>query len=222
MRVAIGAYSLLLISAAFATTNEDIRFLDNVRTEAKHYSPAELKMWNLGADRARAAVPESADHRNLEHMRLLVAANPDRYEGYVMYGLHFFIEKRWDVAVAAYDKAVEIIRLDKITNTVSFSQYYDASLLGLFAQERQKDKSHALKTFEKLVTYDFTVFDREPKLAPYLSLVVMDYYTLNDSAACRALIQRAQSLTNLPPDVSATLAQMLERIANKGEHAGAD
>ena len=134
-----------------------------------------------------------------------------------MYGLHFFLKRRWDVAVAAYEKAVAVIRRDKLTNTVSFANYYDLALLALFSQERQKDKSQALKTFEKLVTFDFEYFDREPKMAQCLSLAVMDYYGLNDSTACRQVIQRAQALKHLPPDVSALLTQVSERIDKKGE-----
>lgn len=206
---------LLLTSVAFASTNEHIRFLENVGDEAQRYSEADLRKWNMGE--GRAAVPESADHRKLEHVRLLVAANPNRYEGYVMYGQHFFLKQEYKVAVAAFDKAVDIIRKNKITETVAFGKYYELSLAMLFSQEHDKDKVKALQTFEKIVDYDFNFFAKEPKLANCIALAALDYYSLGDRKATLELIQRARALKHLPPDVVALLAQIAERIEKNVE-----
>lgn len=66
-----------------------------------------------------------------------------------MHGLHFFLERRRDAAVAAYEKAVDVIRRDKLTNSVSFANHHDAALLALFAEESQKHKIQVPKTFGK-------------------------------------------------------------------------
>lgn len=210
---------LLLSATAFASTNENIRFLENVSDKARGYSEADLKKWKLGD--GVAAVPESADVKNLEQLRLLVAANPDRYEGYVMYGLHFFMQRDYEVAVAAYGKAVDIVRTNKIVETVEFGKYYVLSLAMLFSKEHDTDKVKALRTFEKIVDYDFNFFDREPRMANCMSLAALDYYGQGDQKKTMELIRRARALKKLPPDVAALLDQIAERIEKNVEPANA-
>ncbi len=209
------ACSMWFSTTVFASTNENISFLENVREEARRYSEADLSKWRFGD--GIAAVPESADVKNLEQLRLLVAANPDRYEGYVMYGLHFFIQHDYEVAVAAYGMAVDIVRANKIAQPVDFGKYYELSLAMLFSKEHDKDKVMALRTFEKIVDYDFTFFDREPRLANCISLAALDYYGKGDQKKAMELIRRARALKKLPPDIAALLGQIAERIEKNVE-----
>jgi tetratricopeptide (TPR) repeat protein len=211
--------SLLLAGTAFSSTNENIRFLENVREESKRYSKSELNRWNLG--NGEAVVPESADINNLAHQRLLVAANPDRYEGYVTYGLHFFLQRDWEVAAAAYGRAADIVRRNKLTDAIEFGNYYVLSLIELYMQQRNGDKIKALRTFEKIIDYDFSCFDREPKFADCIFLAVSDYYSQGDRKAAMGLIQRAHVLKKLPIHVASRLAQMTEKIEKNVEPTNA-
>lgn len=208
-------FVLLLSSAVFASTNENIRFIENIREEARHYTSGELNKWRFGD--GVAVVPESADIKKREDVRLLVAANPDRYEGYVMYGLHFFLKHDFETAVAAYGKAVEIIKTNKISETVAFADYYDLSLAKLYYQEHDLDNAKALRAFERLVDYDFNYFERDEKMANFIGLAALDYYSLGDYVATRKLIQRARTLKHLPSDVTSLLDQINERIEKTRE-----
>jgi tetratricopeptide (TPR) repeat protein len=144
-----------------ASQNENIVFLQQIHEQAKTYDQADLEKWNMG-EGADAIVPESADAEKLEHVRILVAANPDRYEGYVMYGLHFFLKGEFDVAVTSYEKATAIILRDGIENPVNYKKYYSMSLIMIYQKTRNSNKAEALKSFDKLMEYDFDIFNRDP------------------------------------------------------------
>jgi len=213
------ATSLLFIAVSVrAATNEHAAFLLDAHAAAAAYDEATLKKWNMGGD--RAAVPESADHRNLEHVRLLIAANPDRYEGYVMYGLHFFLKRQYDVAVAAYEKATEIVTRQKISDTVEYGKYYNLSLIMLYREQREDDKAVALDTFGKLARRDLEFFGRETKLADVLALAALDYYAAGRRDEAKELIERSRGIKDIPDSVRKTLESIHERIGVEQTRGG--
>lgn len=196
-------------------SNEHIQFLMDLEKGESNYSDAQLQKWRM-AD-ASDNIPEFADFNNLNHVRLFVAANPDRYEGYVMYGLHFFRKKEFDVAVTAYDRAEAIIQAQKIKETVEYRKFYELSLVMLYGRQRNHNKVLAIETFEKLVALDFEFFSRVPELANVIALAAMDYYNTGRLEDAKRLVIRTQRLKYIPTDVIEKLEWLHKKIDD--EHA---
>ena len=190
--------------------NEHIQFITDLQNGESLYSDDQLQNWRM-ADTSDS-IPESADFSNLTHVRLFAAANPNRYEGYVMYGLHFFRKQEFDVAVTAYDRAETIIQTQKIKDTVEYRKFYELSLIMLYRQQRNHDKILALDTFEKLARLDFEFFSRVPKLASVIALAAMDYYNTGRLEEAKRLVERTRELKNIPMDVVEKLEWLDQKI----------
>ena len=199
-------------------TNKHIQFIMDLQKGESHYSDAQLQKWRM-AD-ASDNIPEFADFSNLTHVRLFVAANPDRYEGYVMYGLHFFRKQEFDVAVAAYDKAEAIIQAQKIKETVEYRKFYELSLVLLYGQQRNHNMVLALDTFEKLVALDFEFFSRVPEFANVIALAAMDYYNTGRLEDAKRLVERTRGLKNIPVDVIEKLEWLYKKIVIEQDKSG--
>lgn len=190
--------------------NEHIQFVTDLQKGKPVYPDTLLQKWRM-AD-ASSSIPESADFDNLTHVKLFVAANPHRYEGYVIYGLYFFRKQEFDVAVAAYNRAEAIIQAQKIKDTVEYRKFYELSLVMLYRQQRNHDKVLALDTFEKLERLDFEFFSRVPELANVIALAAMDYYNTGRLEDAKRLVERTRGLKNIPVDVIEKLEWLYKKI----------
>ncbi len=190
--------------------NEHIQFIADVQKGKTPYSDEQLKRWRISKEPPE--IPEVADFQKLEHTRLFLAANPHRYEAFVLYGLHFFRRQKFDVAVAAYDEAVAIIQNEDIKDTVEYAKFYDMSLFMLYRQRREYNKTLALETFKKLVRFDFEFFDREPELANAIYLAALDYYDIGRPRDAKRLIERARQLKAVPAEVTEQLERLYKTI----------
>ena len=186
------------------------QFIADVQKGKTPYSDEQLKRWRISKEPPE--IPEVADFQKLEHTRLFLAANPHRYEAFVVYGLHFFRRQKFDVAVAAYDEAVAIIQNEDIKDTVEYAKFYDIALFMLYRQQREYNKTLALETFEKLVGFDIEFFEREPKLANAIYLAALDYYEICRSQDSKRLVERARQLEAVPADVKEQLERLYKKI----------
>jgi len=190
--------------------NEHIQFIMDLQNGESLYSDDQLQNWRM-AD-ASDSIPEFADFSNLTHVRLFVSANPHRYEGYVMYGLHFFRKKDFEVAVSAYDMAEAIIQTQKIKDTVEYRKFYELSLVMLYRQQRNHNKALALDAFEKLARLDYEFFSRVPELANVIALAAMDYYKSGRLEDAKRLVVHTRGLKHIPADVIEKLEWLYKKI----------
>jgi tetratricopeptide (TPR) repeat protein len=175
-----------------ASTNEHIAFIYQIDDQQKSYDTAKLKEWSMGE--GDPVIPESADIKNLEHVKLLVAANPNKYEAYAAYGMHFYLKKEFDVAAVAYEKAIEICLAEGTKDKLDCKNELSVSLLMLYQQNRSTNKPLALNYFDKLVTYNFDYFAQNPEMIAGITLVANDYCDVGRIEDGKRLIQRVKNI----------------------------
>jgi len=220
MNCSLTLSAVLLAFNAHATTNEHITFLQDLPDSIRVFSKQELRRWKMPNE--SDAIPESADFSKLDHVRLFLAANPERYEPYVQYGGFFFKIQKFDVAALAYEKATEIINRDGIKHPAEYWKFYIGSLVMLYLAERETDKAQALKTFQKIVDLDFDFFDRESKLAEIPLLAALDYENVGDWKSAKRLIVRARQLKTLSNDVRNKMELIYRKMDTTEPPAGSD
>jgi len=190
--------------------NEHVEFLKRLDRGDVLFTADQLSKWRM--ETGSEAIPESADFNSLEHVRLFVSANPNRYEGFATYGTHFFHKQEFGIAVAAYERATRIIDQRKIENPINYKKYYTRALALLYVQQREQDIDKALDTFSDLVRLDFGLFDQEPKLVGLIALAALDYSNTDRNTDAKKLIEQARQLRNVPTDITEKLEWLYNKI----------
>jgi tetratricopeptide (TPR) repeat protein len=195
--------------------NEHIDFLKRLDRGDMSYPAEELNKWRM--QEGSEAIPESADFNNLDHVRLFVSANPNRYEGFANYGTHFFHKQEFGIAVAAYEYATRIVDQQNIENPVNYRKYYSRALAILYMQQREQDIGKALDSFSELVRLDFSLFDQEPKLVGLIALAALDYSNTDRNTEAKKLIEQARQLGSVPSDITEKLEWLYSKIIGEQE-----
>lgn len=189
--------------------NEEIRFIQQARRGLLRPTDEEIKKWRFTT--VPGLIPESAEFTNINDMRLLLAANPTRYEAYLSYCRNLatrgiaenraMTQEEAEAAIYAYRLSQEIIENENIANPIDGRKFFSIALMTMYIagfENESRDPENSNWIDKIMDVYPEFFLDVSNAEFPILILTVaVDHWKLGNQERALEYIELAKRIPSV-------------------------